>query len=149
MLGSPRTSHGEYMPRRNSHGRICAAINRKAHLLSRCLPRMVNRLHDMIGNVWERTSDWCQAKHESKQLRSCCVPHNPLGAAKEASCDANALGLKVPRKVLKRRSHLCAPTTPALSARSPLSSANRYLNLAHRFLLREAFWSDSGGSKGH
>jgi formylglycine-generating enzyme required for sulfatase activity len=64
-------------------------------------------LYDMIGNVWEWTQDWWSARASSG---GCCVPRNPLGGAEAESCDARELPARIPRKVLKGGSHLCAPS---------------------------------------
>ncbi|SEM04218.1 Sulfatase-modifying factor enzyme 1 [Variovorax sp. YR750] len=42
-------------------------------------------------------------------LKACCIPVNPRGAAKEQSFDPGTPQIRIPRKVLKGGSHLCAP----------------------------------------
>jgi formylglycine-generating enzyme len=62
-------------------------------------------LCDMIGNVWEWTSDWWQSRHAADETKACCVPTNPRGADQADSIDPEA---GIPRRVLKGGSHLCA-----------------------------------------
>jgi formylglycine-generating enzyme required for sulfatase activity len=65
--------------------------------------------HDMIGNVWEWTTDWFSSKHEAEAPKACCIPENPRGGREEGSYDPCQPQIKIPRKVIKGGSHLCAP----------------------------------------
>ncbi len=62
----------------------------------------------MIGNVWEWTDDW-YGPH-SRAAKSCCTIDDPRGASREASFDPMLLDLRIPRKVTKGGSFLCAPS---------------------------------------
>jgi formylglycine-generating enzyme len=66
-------------------------------------------IYDMIGNVWEWTTDWYSTKHTGDAPKACCIPENPRGGAEDQSYDPCQPKIKIPRKVIKGGSHLCAP----------------------------------------
>ena len=66
-------------------------------------------VYDMIGNTWEWTTDWYRASHLGPGQKPCCMPLNPRGAQQEESYNPCAPNVRIPRKVLKGGSHLCAP----------------------------------------
>ncbi len=66
-------------------------------------------LYDMAGNVWQWTTDWFGTRHEAAASSPCCMPDNPRGGPIESSFDPAQPQSRIPRKVVKGGSFLCAP----------------------------------------
>jgi formylglycine-generating enzyme required for sulfatase activity len=87
-------------------------------------------LHEMAGNVWEWTTDWYSSNHEAG-ASACCAPSNPRGGKLEGSFDP-AQPIKIPRKVMKGGSYLCAPNycrryRPAARMAQPVDTSTCHL----------------------
>jgi formylglycine-generating enzyme len=98
-------------------------------------------LLDMIGNAWEWTTDWYRPRHPGETTKACCIPRNPRGGREDESLDPTQPRVRIPRRVMKGGSHLCAPNycrryRPAARMAQPVDTSTTHLGF--RCIVRPA-----------
>ena len=86
-------------------------------------------LFDMIGNTWEWTSDWWSTATD-RPVKACCAASRAM--LEEGSYDPAQPEIRIPRKVLKGGSHLCAPSycrryRPAARHAQPIDTSTSHV----------------------
>ena len=106
--------------------------------------RTATACYDMIGNVWEWTTDfWFDRAPCGDAPKACCVPQNPRGGPEAAKLrPAPAARSEFRARFVKGGSHLCAPNycrryRPAARHAQPIDTSMSHVGF--RVRLRSPF----------
>ena len=117
--------------RASSRGRTCCEDGYEWTAPVGSFPPNGYGLYDMAGNVWEWTTDWYQDHGKIEQ--ACCTLDNPRGGERGRAASTRACrSVRIPRKVMKGGSYLCAPNycrryRPAARMAQPIDTSTCHL----------------------